>query len=66
MLSKLTSNSKKDPLDLELQYLQKKLELLNKRRHFHPIEIVKFIRSKVSFAKILKLHDDAEVKEMEH
>ena len=49
-----------------IEHLKNKLELLNKRRHFHPIEIIKFIRSKVSFAKILKLMDDTEVKNMDN
>jgi len=48
-----------------IEHLKKKLELLNKRRHYHPIEIIKFIRGKVSFAKILKLMDDTEVRDMD-
>ena len=32
----------------------------------HPIDIIKFVRSKVSFAAIMKLHDNAEIYQMDY
>ena len=52
--------------NLFFEHIKKKLEVLNKRRHLHPIEIIKFVRSKVSFAQIMKLHDNAELSKMDY
>ena len=52
--------------NLFFEHIKKKLEVLNKRRHLHPIEIIKFVRSKVSFAQIMKLHDNAELAKMDY
>lgn len=51
---------------LFFDHMKKRLELLNKRRHTHPLDIIKFIRSKVSFGQILSLHDKAELNEMDY
>lgn len=45
--------------------MKEKLEVLNKRRHLHPIEIIKRIRSRVSFFKIMRLNDNAELLKVE-
>ena len=55
-----------DEDNLFFDHIKKKLEVLNKRRHLHPIEIIKFVRSKVSFAQIMKLHDNAELAKMDY
>ena len=55
-----------EPDVMFFQHLKNRLQLLNKRRHVHPIDIIHAIRSKVSFPKILKLHDDQELQKMDH
>lgn len=62
---------KKIPIQLSEQdslffdHMKEKLEVLNKRRHLHPIEIIKRIRSRVSFFKIMRLNDNAELLKVE-